>query len=299
MSLVQRENSKTGNIELHDDALGIHMYNAKPYYKRGEWKVSVADEAKEYFPHIGDHPELKLPRHLNSSKSSIADVADNTFHHRFMKQGGKPKFVYQHTEQKEIPGSYGGVAYENTHTVVERKTGRVIGSITSRSSEKEHITYPISDQKLKLSKEFSRGVNLDGLNSKAAPHLKDPTVNMHHIVSIADSLRGKQPSFIGTYKTGDGKHKEFKTHLSPEEASAKYEEHMRKSSEGANNIVRHSPTHFEYTTGYDNRTKHNIISTPGKLVHTKHETGEYHTQKNTEIFESELLKQTLSMLSNK
>jgi hypothetical protein len=88
--------------------------------------------------------------------------------------------------------------------------------------------------------------------------------------------KGRQPNFTGKWRDSSNKHshKVFGTPLTPENASAEYEKHVRsnKNYEG-HSIVRHSPTMFTmhkvaasvYHTG-----ENHIVdsSTPGELHHS-------------------------------
>lgn len=284
MTLVAKENN--GAVELHDEVLGLHMYNASPSWKRGEYNLSFAPEAKKVFPHLGEHPEFNFGHSpISSNKKDLPHVVNNKFHNGYMKKGLKPEYTYNSLGETGEKGGYGHNI--QAHEMFNRE-GKKVATVHSISSDTGPTKHPRGDiHKTIIDKNWAYDIDLDTFKAKT-PNFKTAK-DLHLKMNTGNSLRGKKPTFIGTVVRNGGNHKEYKHSIDPAEASEKFQVHMQNENNHID-FERHSPNHFTFKSGYQGREEHHVIATPGKIIHTKTDTSDYATSKNTTIFESLLLK---------
>lgn len=166
-------------------------------------------------------------------------------------------------------------------------------SYSLKNDDGEHVAF------LNINPDYERHVGVAGekFNSMRYAHVqlpepgatKTPTyeaakkkfpnidpISLMNRVKYYHENKGRQPNFTGKWKDSSNKHshKVFGTPLTPENASAEYEKHVRSNNNyERHSIVRHSPTMFTMhkvaASVYDSGENHIVdSSTPGELHHS-------------------------------
>lgn len=274
--------TNSDNVIVKDEHLGIDMYVAKPGWKKGEYKVEAHPHAQKYFPHLINHPELHVGDErgiLETRKSAIAETLQLR-HDRFSKSGFQPKMRFEFSHTTTQPSHYGD---KKTHhfNVIDHETGEHLGIASNTSSNhKQELTPQV---RMHFSQSFAHDIDPEVLKAKTSDSVAASDV--HSLVKSLRAEKGKIKSFTGN-KTGSSEFSTYNTPHEPEEASRRFEEHMRKN-DVASHFVRHSPTHFSFKTragvSYSEKD-HHVFATPGAIHH--HTTSVTGLKPNTTILES-------------
>jgi hypothetical protein len=190
-----------------------------------------------------------------------------------------------------IPGPYGDTKKGHKWNIHD-DDGNHIASMTALHSPNE--IHRDSSVNLTWNKGYYDAVPDTVKESASKKHPGKELSNTLNRVRYVIDNKGREPRFIGTYKDPSSKTKVFKTKLTPEEASAAYEEHL-KTRLKSHTFSRHSPTVFSATKPadgvYGSSSQHHVLSLPGEIHHIEssfnHPDYDGSTaKKNTEVVES-------------
>ena len=234
------------------------------------------------------YPVVDQMRNKNFSvKESASDVASHVYH-KYAGIADVPEDKLRDPLQAEHIGEV-SVMFKSDYG--DESDERRFNNYALKDSEGNHIA------NLRISPEYEHYTGQDAgkFSSNKITHLKFPdhvtvinseaykTAKAKHPGNDPISLmsrarywhenKDKEPNFRGkwAHKEGSVSHKVYSTKLSPEDASAAYEKHLRDTNQIEGTLTRHSPTFFtmhKVGVGYSKGTHHSIdSSTPGELVH--------------------------------
>ena len=286
---------------LTNDPVAVVKATDKLYGRGKTFHISWHPDFKKLYPAANDL------RHMNFDSADKADVAvgriENQYTHVANDRHRDPLraefvgYVLKHRPTNDSPEQRINYAQYNLH----HKDGHIATMFVAK--DKIH-KIGLGHDNFKPGYRQSQGdiVHLEftgekptkeqlEVSSKKHPGI-DPA-NLLHVVNHWYENRTREPNFVGMYHHDNMKM--FKTKLTPEDASAKYMEHMQSKPEFASHkFVRHSPTLFTATKKPMNESSygndHHIIDTSnqGTLMHSYHKyhhADHYSSKKLQEVIE--------------
>lgn len=257
------------------------------YGGRGSIKATWHPTFKLLHPEVHDNI---ITRNFERKYDSVNDAVSNIGYR------SKPYVFGRDVDKDPVKTKYQGITERNgedAHTwSMHDDDGEHIGNVTSKQGpDTIHKDTPV---RIVWKKEY--------LDKNTVPEsVKEAAAKKHAGEQLSTSLKrvryildnkSKEPRFIGTQSSERAGAKLFKTKLNPEDASAAYEEHLRKNLEPSYTFTRHSPTSFSAiepaVSRYRNASQHHVISMPGELHHITASIAhpESSGNKNAEIVES-------------
>lgn len=227
---LKRVDGPNSTVHLHDKLTNdpVAILHKEKYSKRiyAQWHPDAVEM----------HPVLKHIANMNlgsaDSTSSMVNRVSGYYHSAVNGHRTRGLLDVEHvgTETRKVKSQYGGEIdkeYDKFHAKNER--GEILGSVliyrpytkevgvndTVFDYDATHSLYtltgdqkPTPEQREMLLKKFPNNSPLNNLKR----------------IKYWHELKGNEPSFIGVRKTDN--HFQYKTKLSPEEATSKYSEHL-------------------------------------------------------------------------
>ena len=249
------------------------------------------------------HPEIQsnittnnIGRKYESVRAATDHIESMAKPYVFGDEPTKDPLTAKYVGSKQVKGKYG----EETHHTwnLHDDDGARVGSIASlhgpdRISADSPINTITWDKGYLDTHNIPESVKEAARKKYSGSELASTMRRMRYAIDN----KTKEPRFVGNVISDKGGLKTFKTKLSPEAASAAYEEHLKSKLGGEYTFTRHSPNIFSATQPaegvYDSSRTHHVISLPGEIQHFMASTPhpDYSgAKKNAEVIESALFK---------
>lgn len=241
------------------------------YVNKSQYHATWHPVINQLYPH--SHQGFRYKDGLTSgSKDGILGALENAYSYlvndTYEKEPLEKEYKGKLTE--ETPDDYGGTNKKTRDIYHLMHEGKHVATLKVHSNTDNtpynELDY-VGDQPTK-----------DQLNILEKKHKDVTPMSLMKRVAHFQTIKNKEPSFVGHKTYTDSKSHVFKTTLTPENASTHYEKHLASNPENLNSVVtRMSPTMFTVKTKHAYGSTTHIVdsSEPGMLTHHVSKFGEY------------------------